>query len=164
MTTIGPVMTSLKAIDRLKDDIAAAGIAAGGSAGCWVTRPDIEDMTSRKGAYILAVRLGETIHLELPRMAGGRLLPGWYAYAGSANGSGGIRARVRRHFRGAKKLHWHIDRLTANAPDMAALAVTGGNECRLVERLLGSGRFKTPLTGFGSTDCRRCESHLLGLR
>ena len=152
-------MASRNAADRLKDDIAAAGIA-----GCWATRQDIEDMTSGKGAYILAVRLAETIHLALPGLAGCRLRPGWYVYAGSANGSGGIRARVRRHFRGGKKMHWHIDRLTANAPDMAALAVTGGNECRLVERLLGCGRFKTALTGFGSTDCRTCESHLLGLR
>ena len=56
---------------------------------------------------------------------------------------------------------WHIDWLTAHAVKMAALAVADGRECELVGKLLNSLRFKVAAAGFGSTDCRLCESHLL---
>jgi len=58
-------MTSLKTIDRLADDIADAGVS-----GFWVTQNDIEKMPDFKGAYVLALRLGETINVELPENAG----------------------------------------------------------------------------------------------
>ncbi len=156
MNAIERGMTSLTAIDRLAEDIAAAAIS-----GSWVTRNGIETMPAFTGAYILALRLGETVNVELPKIAACRLRPGWYLYAGSAQGSGGIRARVRRHFQGRKKMHWHIDLLTANSLDIAALVVAGGDECDLVGKLLDSPRFKVAIKGFGNTDCRNCESHLL---
>ncbi len=88
-------------------------------------------------------------------------MPGWYFYVGSARGSGGIRARVRRHFRHKKTAHWHIDRLTKEAVEMVALAVADGHECELSGKLLKSRRFKVAAADFGSTDGRICESHLL---
>ena len=156
MNAIERVMTSLKAIDRLAEDIAAAAIS-----GSWVTRNGIENMLDFKGAYILALRLGETVNVELPKIVACQLRPGWYIYAGSAQGSGGIRARVRRHFQDRKKMHWHIDLLTANSLDIAALAVAGGHECEFVGKLLDSLQFKVAIRGFGNTDCQYCESHLL---
>jgi Uri superfamily endonuclease len=78
-----------------------------------------------------------------------------------AGGRRVIRSRVRRHFRPSKKAHWHIDRLTVKAVEMAALAVPGGHECELVRRLLRPRLFEVAIPGFGSTDCRYCESHLL---
>ncbi len=39
------------------------------------------------------------------------LRQGYYIYVGSAFGPGGVNARVSRHFRNTKKLHWHIDYL-----------------------------------------------------
>ena len=149
-------MTSLKTIDRLADDIADAGVS-----GFWVTQNDIEKMPDFKGAYILALRLGETINVELPRIDAGQLRPDWYVYAGSARGSGGIRARVRRHFQDTKTMHWHIDLLTVNSLEIAALAVAGGHECELVGKLLDSLQFKVAIRGFGNTDCQYYESHLL---
>jgi Uri superfamily endonuclease len=86
---------------------------------------------------------------------------GWYAYAGSAQGRGGIGARLARHFRKEKKPHWHIDRLTILADAMFALAMQGTTECEIVARLNRTGRFATPQLGFGSSDCRQCEAHLL---
>lgn len=149
-------MTSLKAIDRLADDIAEAGVS-----GSWVARNGIERMRDFKGAYILALQVGETIDVDFAGAVAGQLAPGWYVYAGSARGSGGIRARVRRHFHRSKTMHWHIDLLTVKSLEIAALAVAGGDECELVGKLLDSCRFKVALRGFGNTDCRRCESHLL---
>ena len=146
-------------IDRISEDIAAAAIS-----GSWVTRDGTENMPDVKGAYILALRLDETVNVELPRIAAGQLTPGWYIYVGNAQGSGGIRARIRRHFQDRKKIHWHIDLLTANSLDMAALAVAGGHECELVGKLLDSLKFKVAVRGFGNTDCQHCESHLLATR
>jgi Uri superfamily endonuclease len=142
--------------DQTKSNIAATGIL-----GLWVTPDDIENAPEAKGAYVLALRLSKVAHIGIPRMDQEQLMPGWYLYVGSANGSGGIRSRVKRHFRSNKKAHWHIDRLTVKAVEMAALAVPDGHECELVRRLLRSRLYEVAVPGFGSTDCRYCESHLL---
>ena len=143
-------------LNRLSDDIAAAGVS-----GLLVTQGEIGRVPDLGGAYVLVLRLDETIHIEFPRVASDQLMPGWYVYVGSARGRGGIRARVKRHFRCKKTAHWHIDRLTVHAVEMAALAVADGHECELVGKLLKSPRFKVAAAGFGSTDCSLCESHLL---
>jgi Uri superfamily endonuclease len=142
--------------DQLGGNIVAAGVS-----GLWVTQAEIGKMPDFRGAYVLVLRLDETVRIELPRGASDHLMPGWYFYVGSARGSGGIRARVRRHFRSKNTAHWHIDRLTMEAVEMAALAVADGHECDLAGKLLESLRFKVAAAGFGSTDCRICESHLL---
>ena len=149
-------MTPVGIPDRLGDDIAAAGVS-----GLWVTPDEIGKTPAFGCAYVLVLRLDETIQIEFPRVASDQLMPGWYVYVGSARGSGGIRARIKRHFQHGKTAHWHIDLLTMHAVEMAALAVTDGHECELVDKLLESLRFKVAATGFGSTDCSRCESHLL---
>ena len=58
-------------------------------------------------------------------------------------------------------MHWHIDRLTVDAVETAVLAVMDGNECQLVSQLIDSEGFTVAVLGFGCTDCRSCESHLL---
>ncbi|MHA1114017.1 MAG: DUF123 domain-containing protein, partial [Alphaproteobacteria bacterium] len=85
-------------------------------------------------------------------------------YAGSAYCPGGLRARLVRHFRRDKTRRWHVDELTAVAAEMAAFAVSGGKECDLRTRLAARPGFSVPLLGFGSSDCRRCPSHLLAWR
>jgi Uri superfamily endonuclease len=149
-------MTPVGIPDRLGDDIAAAGVS-----GLWVTPDEIGKTPAFGGAYVLVLRLDETIQIEFPRVASDQLMPGWYVYVGSARGRGGIRARVKHHFRYKKTAHWHIDRLTVKAGEMAALPVADGRECELVGKLLKSLRFKVAAAGFGSTDCSLCESHLL---
>ncbi|TQV77959.1 GIY-YIG nuclease family protein [Denitrobaculum tricleocarpae] len=142
--------------DSLRDCIAAAGVS-----GIWTEPAECPALGDVRGAYLLALRL------PVERERGGSKrgtkvpAPGWYLYAGSAWGGGGIRARLGRHFRREKKPHWHIDRLTLQAAEMFALAVPGGGECDLVAKLLSSRRFRIAVAGFGSSDCRRCESHLL---
>lgn len=124
--------------------------------------PENEALDGRKGAYLLLIELAEPLGFAL----GGRPLAleaGSYAYCGSANGPGGIAARVARHLRKDKKAHWHIDALTMAARETTALAFPGGSECALMDRLLGSGLAKVPIAGFGSSDCRHCEAHLARL-
>ena len=112
------------------------------------------------GAYALLVQLGRAARFTL-RGKEVSLASGWYLYAGSAWGPGGIRARLRRHFRQDKKIHWHVDHLTAVADQLSALAMPGGRECGIVARLSDANGFQTILDGFGSSDCSTCRSHLL---
>lgn len=124
--------------------------------------PEGTSITSATGAYLMLIRLEVPFDVTL-RGRPFRLSAGIYAYAGSANGPGGIAARVARHMRKDKKLHWHVDRLTIAARDITALAFPGGSECALVARLLASGMADIPVAGFGSSDCRSCKAHLLRL-
>jgi Uri superfamily endonuclease len=112
------------------------------------------------GAYVLLVHLADEVRFARAAIAATDL-SGWLVYVGSARGPGGIAARLARHFRRDKPVHWHVDELTNRAADLAALAVPGGSECDIVARLLATGRFETALRGFGSSDCRRCAAHLL---
>lgn len=118
------------------------------------------DLPSTSGAYLLLLRLEHPIDIPRPSLSW-RFEAGSYVYAGSAYGPGGLRARVGRHLRRDKRLHWHIDHLTRAADSLSAMIAPGASECALIERLLASGAFTTPCAGFGSSDCRQCAAHLL---
>ena len=124
-----------------------------------------ETLPAAPGSYLLLIRLVQSCLLPHGRHAGKELPPGLYAYAGSARGPGGLRARVHRHLRKDKRLRWHVDALTTAAEDILALLFpgTGTGECDLVAALLASGRFVPALPGLGSSDCRRCPAHVLRL-
>lgn len=140
----------------------AALFAGAGLNGPLLSAEAVARLDGARGAYLLALRLPANTALVF---RGNRLAlpPGWYFYAGSAHGPGGIRARLARHFRRDKKAHWHIDRLTPLADRLFALAVPGGRECALVLRMAATGAVTFPLDGFGSSDCRRCRAHLMQL-
>lgn len=121
--------------------------------------PEHEALDHRAGAYLLLITLTQPLRFTL-RCRDLTLPAGTYAYAGSANGPGGIAARVARHMRSEKKLHWHIDTLTMAASEITPFAFPGGKECALVDRLLAAG-CDVPVPGFGSSDCRICPAHLL---
>jgi Uri superfamily endonuclease len=115
------------------------------------------------GAYVLLFNMAEESRLEIGKFQGAVIKPGHYAYAGSARGPGGIRARCRRHLSKNKKLHWHIDHLTNAAQGIQVAAYPNGNECALAAKILKAGNCDMPLAGFGSSDCRTCKSHLIKL-
>ena len=111
---------------------------------------------STAGAYALWLRLAAPRDVRTGKQAG-MLGPGDYLYCGSARGPGGLRARLSRHFRKEKRLHWHVDQLTAVAAIKGVWIAEGGDECALNAAL---GALPTPLPGFGSSDCPRCVAHL----
>jgi histidyl-tRNA synthetase len=119
------------------------------------------DVASEPGAYILAIAIDRPLTLAAGRFAGAQLSPGWYLYAGSAKGPGGIRARVARHMRADKRPHWHIDHVTPCAQRLLAVGFSAGHECDLVEKLRAVPSFTVPIPGFGSSDCASCASHFL---
>jgi len=118
---------------------------------------------SARGSYVLLIHLSRVLEFERPGLRH-RFAPGWYGYAGSARGPGGLRARIGRHFRAEKAVHWHVDSLTISADAILAFAVEGGSECALAASLLRSGLWRPSVAGFGSSDCRVCSAHLLELQ
>jgi Uri superfamily endonuclease len=122
----------------------------------------VDELPTMAGAYALILHLAHPVSLTRPRDTINPLAPGWYLYAGSARGPGGIRARLARHFRAEKHTHWHIDQLTGLSDvQIWASPVPEGHECDLVEQFTNLTCFRTACAGFGSTDCRQCEGHLL---
>ncbi len=116
------------------------------------------------GTYMLLLNLAQPVIAQVGRLGTVQLAAGWYAYVGSARGPGGLRARLRRHLRADKPLHWHIDALTAVAPVVAIwLDVSPERlECTWARRVAALPGVTVPLDGFGSSDCA-CEAHLFAL-
>ena len=83
---------------------------------------------------------------------------GRYLYCGSANGPGGLKARLLRHMRRGKSVRWHIDQLTERGLVIGGWIFPGGDECELVQMC---SHLPMPISGFGSSDCATCRSHLL---
>lgn len=125
-----------------------------------VSQHNAAQMPAGKGAYALLIELAKPVAFERAAL-GSATLSGPLVYAGSANGPGGLRARLGRHLRGQKPVRWHVDELTNAAQSLSAIAIEGGNECAIVARLLKTGRYAAAMRGFGSSDCQRCEAHLL---
>ncbi|MBN1937666.1 MAG: GIY-YIG nuclease family protein [Anaerolineae bacterium] len=117
-----------------------------------------------KGTYLLIVRLDRQTRIQAGKLGTFDLDAGRYAYIGSAMGPGGLAARLSRHKRQDKRLHWHIDYLLQQGTLAYVLYVESPIrlECAwacAIDRLPGAYR---PIPRFGSSDCA-CPSHLIGL-
>jgi len=115
---------------------------------------------TQPGAYVLVVDLAEPLDFSV---AGGRtvrLEPGRYAYCGSARGPGGLAARLNRHLRAAKPVHWHVDHLTAAGQIAGVGFRVNGRECDLFEEITRLPGVRIPVRGLGSSDCANCAAHL----
>jgi Uri superfamily endonuclease len=108
------------------------------------------------GIYALLIYVPYDLSLNIGQLGTVEFKRGYYAYVGSA--LGGISARVRRHLRMEKKVHWHIDHLLlhARAVDVVAARGRGRKECTVAAEL---SKRLPGVKGFGSSDCD-CESHL----
>lgn len=69
------------------------------------------DLPAAKGTYVLIAFVPQARRLEIGRLGTYDLIPGFYAYMGSAFGSGGLHARIHHHLESAAQAHWHIDYL-----------------------------------------------------
>jgi Uri superfamily endonuclease len=113
---------------------------------------------SAPGAYILQIDIAESVLVTIAGQSPMELTAGRYLYCGSAKGPGGLRARLARHMRRGKSVHWHIDQLTERGIVIGSWIVPNGRECELVAML---GALPMPIPRFGSSDCVYCRSHLL---
>lgn len=109
------------------------------------------------GAYVLLLRLPRKRVIQTGALGELRFEPGWYLYIGSA--VRGLDARIARHKRLRKRLHWHIDYLRRACKEVVALPIRSSrrDECSVAHAI--SCQYHPGPVGFGSSDCG-CHSHL----
>jgi len=73
------------------------------------------DLPEAKGTYVLIAFVAQMKRLEIGRLGAYDIVPGYYAYVGSAFGAGGLRARISHHLESTASPHWLIDYLLAVA-------------------------------------------------
>ncbi|MEW7009899.1 GIY-YIG nuclease family protein [Lentilitoribacter sp. EG35] len=127
----------------------------------WYSINQLDQIPTAGGAYVLIVFLSKEVEFSSPKTGSILLDKGFYFYAGSAKGPGGLRSRLSRHFKSDKKPHWHIDQLTIHGKAVGAYVKRSGNECDLVDLMLKTKQLAFVQDGIGGTDCSRCKSHLL---
>ena len=115
-------------------------------------------MTVRRGTYALLMVLGSGSVIEVGALGPVRFPAGSYCYVGSA--MGGLDQRVSRHLSGAKRVRWHVDRLTMAADSVEAFESYPDpiGECELA-RIAAESGMEPFAKGFGCSDCR-CGTHL----
>ncbi len=112
-----------------------------------------------KGTYVLMLNLRHEVGIRVGALGKVRFPAGWYLYVGSAFGPGGLEARIARHIRRDKKLHWHIDYLREYAEICEVWTAPGHLECTWAGKLASTPGFEVVAPGFGASDCG-CETHL----
>jgi len=115
-----------------------------------------------KGIYVLILNLRSECRLVVGKLGRFTFPAGWYAYVGSALGSGGLAARLRHHLHRAGHPHWHIDFLRRRAGISeiwygCGLTFDEHRWADILQCMAGTCRIAP---GFGSSDCR-CETHLI---
>ncbi|MBS1793453.1 MAG: GIY-YIG nuclease family protein [Acidobacteria bacterium] len=117
------------------------------------------------GCYQLLIEIKKDIAVSVGALGVCRFERGFYVYTGSAMKN--LEKRVARHRRKEKKLRWHIDYLLAHpaveVKDVAVHLSEDKEECLYNQKLIAAGA-TAPVRGFGSSDCRACEAHLLRFR
>lgn len=118
-------------------------------------------MKSDVGVYIAVFYLPKDRTIQIGRFGRFRFLQGVYFYVGSAQRN--LSARIERHNRKKKTLHWHIDYLSARSHMLGAITIPGLRklECKLAKKL--SSMFELAVPGFGASDCK-CGGHLFYAR
>jgi len=107
--------------------------------------------------YILLIEIEEELLLTIGKLGTFQFKPGFYLYVGSARKN--LQARINRHLRYDKKLHWHIDYLLTEGEVTEVILIEENEECRIANTLRGISEVSFPVPGFGSSDCR-CPGHL----
>lgn len=114
-----------------------------------------------RGTYVLILRNPARNAIQVGRLGKQEFKRGWYLYAGSAFGPGGLSARVGRHLRRDKSCRWHIDYLTIRLSihRVWLSTVPEKQECAWAGLLARMGG-RIAVQGFGASDCA-CDGHLI---
>ena len=119
-----------------------------------------------KGVYVLCLKLDKPFKGIIGSLGLIEIPSGYYVYVGSAQGAGGLQARISRHLRKSKKKFWHIDYLLEKAKIVKiyyAITPSKKFEYLLARKMISKG-FKVLVEGFGSSEYKfKNYSHLLYL-
>jgi Uri superfamily endonuclease len=121
------------------------------------------DLPEEKGTYILIASMTRVQRVEIGALGEFEIVPGFYAYVGSAFGSGGLAGRIGHHLESTAEPHWHVDYLLRVAVPIEVWYTTAERrfEHHWAELLENSRRFRVPIPRFGSSDYHRSRlSHL----
>jgi sugar fermentation stimulation protein A len=115
------------------------------------------------GAYQIFITLESDVLIKIGALGNIAFLAGCYVYTGSA--LRGLLARVARHLKSEKSLHWHIDYLLAcESSRIVQLNLFPSKkrlECQLNQTMRKKLGAKSFAPGFGASDCTNgCISHL----
>jgi Uri superfamily endonuclease len=115
------------------------------------------------GTYALVYACAAAASVDVGRQGSVALRSGYYVYIGSAFGPGGVNARVTRHLRSDKRLHWHIDYLSGALSPRSVwyLHAPSSDEHRWATALAAT-RGAVAVPRVGASDCR-CDSHFFYL-
>jgi len=118
------------------------------------------DLPEDKGTYVLIASVLQMKRIEIGRLGLFDIIPGYYAYVGSAFGSGGLRARLGHHLESTADRHWHIDYLLQVAQPVEIWYTTADRklEYHWAELLEKAPGFRIPIARFGSSDYHRTRS------
>jgi Uri superfamily endonuclease len=119
-------------------------------------------MNHLPGTYALVLRSSQPCQLQIGRLGGMQVRPGFYIYVGSAIGPGGLSGRLSHHLRPPASPHWHIDYLRQAAEVVEVWAVEGREkrEHAWAQSLCACPECSIPRPRFGASDCR-CPAHLV---
>jgi Uri superfamily endonuclease len=122
-------------------------------------------LPSRPGSYLLHLYLKNHKTVQIGRLGKFDFPAGYYIYAGSAFGSGGLAARLKHHLNSCAAPHWHIDYLRKEAAvrEIWFAEQKDRREHHWASVLHGLKGSAVPALGFGASDCN-CYAHLFHFR
>jgi len=118
------------------------------------------------GSYQIFIKLNEESVIKIGSLGEILFKKGIYIYTGSAMKN--LSQRIERHKRkDLKKIRWHIDYLldceNTQIIDIEIYPSSVREECNRNQKLLTRKDTFIPAPGFGSSDCRICKTHLVGM-
>lgn len=116
-----------------------------------------ENMDS--GCYLVLMNIPERCTVKIGALGDVEISQGWYIYCGSAKKT--LTARLNRHLRIRKGVHWHMDYLRQKADKVIGIPIRTQDS---IEHDLARGIAQIcewQVDGFGCSDCQ-CSSHLFG--
>jgi len=118
------------------------------------------DLPNEKGTYVLIASVPQMNRIGIGRLGEFDIVPGFYAYVGSALGAGGLRARLGHHLESTASPHWHIDYLLQVAEPIEVWFSTAAQklEHHCADLLEKAPQFRIPIPRFGSSDYHRSRS------
>ena len=119
-------------------------------------------MSDSFGTYALLLSISRQASMRVGALGNVSLDPGFFVYLGSAQGPGGLRARLRHHCRTTTRPHWHLDYIRAEASVLGAWLCASPDLLEhhwalAIQQIRGA---VIPVLGLGSSDCS-CPAHLV---
>ena len=118
------------------------------------------DLPDEKGTYVLIASVPRMKRIGIGQLGEFDIVPGFYAYVGSAFGAGVLCARIGHHVESTATPHWHIDYLLGVAEPVEVWHTTAKQtlEHHGAELLEQVPHFRVPIARFGSSDYHRSRS------